>query len=826
MKRAFAFGDKSIEPAVRRVNTVRRVAIIGAGTMGQGIAIDLLNKTDYEVILLDVADEALGRARDRLSAMWQRQVNDRRIRPEDARALESRVTYARDYNALGDVDIIWEVATERGDIKAKIFAAIEQAVAPERLAAVFSNTSSHTTGELAVLFQTEVFREKLLTVHGYYPFESNRLIDVMKGKYASNETFAFGVVFADQILEKTVIALPVDHHGYITDPIFQAMGAIISWDVKTAADIVQLGGLWDLFTTNPFKVLDQTGHMPYTESARHLGEALPDDDRLRSLYDRDGSRYPDWIAGLERNGTTGVNSPAKKGFYAWDDRSQPTGILDPATGKYVQIGEISRKAYWSYYEAAERDRHAGKIKSAESLIHVARSDDAGGRAFRRYALPICLYALDMIQDRIATPGQINISTRAGLRFKVGLIELIDALIAELTVDGLIELVHRARDENADDRRAVDMLDIDGSSGPRQGKPSLLLEMKSRNLTRLLGYGAYYHTPVTELDLETGEYTGSYLDLKFHEPATRDRVGSIVMNNPLRGNVWNHATIDQLAHVYGRILKLHRQGRCGAVLFTAAGSGMRMLGADAREFNRGWFEPEKGYVPLSEAEAAASSRNGVGLFRRIQESPVATIGVFGEKWGGGAEFSYFLDLRYDLRAFGMMFDSLNRATTWGQKNTYNQPELDYAILPGFGAAGELKRLGMGDSIIFEIFDQGITADRAYQVGLSNGVFDEELEALRRGYERARNMAKDAPYSRALLKKELARGADDEALARETGDVFNPKKNPFISTGLLALLDRRAKAPKMNYACTETKLPGWEYPNGNGLETDDTDDTDGA
>ena len=64
------------------------------------------------------------------------------------------------------------------------------------------------------------------------------------------------------------------------------MGAIVSWDVRTGADIVQLGGLWNLFTANPFTVLDQTGHMPYTESARHLGQALPADDRLRSLYDR------------------------------------------------------------------------------------------------------------------------------------------------------------------------------------------------------------------------------------------------------------------------------------------------------------------------------------------------------------------------------------------------------------------------------------------------------------------------------------------------------------------------------------------------------------
>jgi len=264
-----------------------------------------------------------------------------------------------------------------------------------------------------------------------------------------------------------------------------------------------------------------------------------------------------------------------------------------------------------------------------------------------------------------------------------------------------------------------------------------------------------------------------------------------------------------------------------VLFSAAGAGMRMLGADAREFNRGWFERDKCYVPLAEADAAAFTRNGMRLFRLIQQSPVATIGVFGEKWGGGAEFNYFLDLRYDVRAEGFMFDSLERKTKWQAKNTYNQPELDYAILGGFGAVGEMKRLGMGDSVIIEVFDQGMTADRAYQVGLSNGVFDDELEALRRGYERVRLMAKDAPYSRALFKQQLARGSDDEALARETGEIFNPKKNPFISTGLLALLDRGARAPKMNYACLNMELPGWRYPNEDGMvDVDSADESSAA
>jgi hypothetical protein len=89
-----------------------------------------------------------------------------------------------------------------------------------------------------------------------------------------------------------------------------------------------------------------------------------------------------------------------------------------------------------------------------------------------------------------------------------------------------------------------------------------------------------------------------------------------------------------------------------------------------------------------------------------------------------------------------------------------------------------------------------------------------------------MAKDAPYSRALFKQHLARGIDDEALAKETGEIFNPKKNPFVSTGLLALLDRGARAPKMNYACLNTELPGWRYPTENGMANTDAADESSA
>jgi len=112
MKKAFAFGDRSLEPAVSRINEIQSVAVIGAGTMGQGIIIDLLTKTDYRIIVLDVSDDALAAAGARFEKQRKNDVAASRLRQEDADALASRLTFTTDYTAIADTDIVWEVATE------------------------------------------------------------------------------------------------------------------------------------------------------------------------------------------------------------------------------------------------------------------------------------------------------------------------------------------------------------------------------------------------------------------------------------------------------------------------------------------------------------------------------------------------------------------------------------------------------------------------------------------------------------------------------------------------------------------------------------------
>jgi len=812
MGTVFSFGNKLLQKEVAKLNNIKKIAIIGSGTMGIGIGIDILNKTKFDVIFIDVADVALERASRDIGKYFSDLADGGRMLDEQFKACLARVIYTTDFTLLNQAEIIWEAATERIDVKKSIFCNIEACADPEKLVFIFSNTSSHTTAELAVLFKDRFFRDKFLTGHGYFPFHSNRLFDVMKGKYAAEDTFIAGVAFAEQVLEKKVIALRNDHHGYIADPIFEGMGAIIHWDVKSGKDLIELPQVFELLTANPFQVLDRTGHMPYTECARHLGQALPPDDRLRSLYDQNGRHYPGWIGDLEKSGRTGIYSREKEGFFKWtgpSGREKISAVYDPGSRSYIEPGEINHLDYWSLSEAIALDHRESTIKSIEGLIRISESGDHGGKTFRRYVIPLMLYALDLIQDRYATASDIDSSTKVGLRFKFGLCEIIDKFLDYFGIDGFIRLVKKSGLENPD---RIELFDVDGKVGPRKDIPSVLYSMKQRGWSNLLGYGRIYGTPVSQRNFISGEMDIYYNDLRYVYPSKKDRVATIIFDNPLRGNVWNRNTIDQLDHAVGVSVGLYQKGQLGALLFTASGKGMRMLGADARQFNKGWFDSKSGYRFLGEADASYFTKTGMRLFRFIQEMPVWTIGVFGEKWGGGAEFTYFLNQRFDLVVHGVEFDSLKRKNVLRIKKNYNQPEIEYGILGGFGAVQELVRLGFGESIIDEIFIQGMTAERAYELGLSNGTGEDEYELLERAFEVARLKQKYAvPFSVALYnlqkKNALAEGCNDERLTRETGETLNPAKNTYISTSLLRLLNMGGQNPQLNLS-VRGKLPGWE------------------
>ena len=145
MGTVFSFGNKLLQREVARLNKINKIAIIGSGTMGIGIGIDILNKTGYNIIFIDVADSALERAKKDISSYFKGMAEGGRMMDEQAKECLARVTYTKDFTLLGQAEIIWEAATERIDIKKVIFENIEKHADPKKLAFVFSNTSSHTT---------------------------------------------------------------------------------------------------------------------------------------------------------------------------------------------------------------------------------------------------------------------------------------------------------------------------------------------------------------------------------------------------------------------------------------------------------------------------------------------------------------------------------------------------------------------------------------------------------------------------------------------------------------------------------------------------------
>jgi 3-hydroxybutyryl-CoA dehydrogenase len=126
--------------------TIRKVGVIGAGTMGNGIA-HVFAKNGYEVVLREVAQQYLDRGLSTIRKNLEREVAKSKIGADDSAKALSRIHGALDHQALADCDFVIEAATERFDIKSEIIRDIDRTCRPEIILA--SNTSSISITKLA-----------------------------------------------------------------------------------------------------------------------------------------------------------------------------------------------------------------------------------------------------------------------------------------------------------------------------------------------------------------------------------------------------------------------------------------------------------------------------------------------------------------------------------------------------------------------------------------------------------------------------------------------------------------------------------------------------
>ena len=194
---------------------IERVGVIGAGTMGNGIA-HVFARSGYRVVLCDVEQRFLERGLDTIAKNLARETSKGKITAEQEKAALERIRPALDRKALADCDFVIEAATEKLDIKSEIFRDLDRIMKPEVILA--SNTSSISITKLGALTKRP---ERVIGMHFFNPVPVMKLVEVIRGLATSQATFETVRDLAKSV-EKTPVEVN-DAPGFVSNRVLMPL---------------------------------------------------------------------------------------------------------------------------------------------------------------------------------------------------------------------------------------------------------------------------------------------------------------------------------------------------------------------------------------------------------------------------------------------------------------------------------------------------------------------------------------------------------------------------------------------------------------------------
>jgi 3-hydroxybutyryl-CoA dehydrogenase len=194
---------------------IRAIGVVGAGTMGHGIA-QVAAHSGYDVVLVDAVPAALERGRSQIGKGLERLVTKGKLAPEERDRALARVTTGGDLGALAVADLVVEAVVEKLEVKAKVLSELDGLCPPHAILA--SNTSSISITRLAGATGRP---EKVIGMHFMNPVPVMQLVEVIRGLATSQETYD-AVEAAARRLGKT----PVEVHdapGFVSNRVLMPM---------------------------------------------------------------------------------------------------------------------------------------------------------------------------------------------------------------------------------------------------------------------------------------------------------------------------------------------------------------------------------------------------------------------------------------------------------------------------------------------------------------------------------------------------------------------------------------------------------------------------
>ena len=194
---------------------IKTVGVVGAGTMGNGIA-HVFAKSGYEVLLCDVEERFLQRALDTIGKNLEREASKGKISAQEKDTALGRILTTTNREALNSADFVVEAATEKFEIKSQLFRDLDRICRPEIILA--TNTSSISITKLAALTKRP---EKVIGMHFFNPVPVMKLVEVIRGLATSQETFEAVRDLALK-LEKTPVEVN-DYPGFVSNRVLMPL---------------------------------------------------------------------------------------------------------------------------------------------------------------------------------------------------------------------------------------------------------------------------------------------------------------------------------------------------------------------------------------------------------------------------------------------------------------------------------------------------------------------------------------------------------------------------------------------------------------------------
>tara|TARA_R110002072_G_scaffold65778_16_gene162310 strand:- start:2065 stop:2922 length:858 start_codon:yes stop_codon:yes gene_type:complete len=192
-----------------------KVAVVGAGTMGNGIA-QVFAQSGSQVLLIDAAEAALDKGVATIETNLGRLVKKERMTQADADAALARVSKSTQLTDVSDQKLVVEAVSEREDLKAMIFKTLDDVAAPDTILA--SNTSSISITTIAANTKRP---EKVIGMHFMNPVPIMKLVEVIKGHETDDATLK-SVLECSEALGKTPVDAN-DYPGFVSNRVLMPM---------------------------------------------------------------------------------------------------------------------------------------------------------------------------------------------------------------------------------------------------------------------------------------------------------------------------------------------------------------------------------------------------------------------------------------------------------------------------------------------------------------------------------------------------------------------------------------------------------------------------